>query len=213
MPRKFFRHPPYRPPPPTRRKMIGTLAAAGALLGLDATASAASTKKTRRTRGPTTRRPRPTRSSPWPACATTNATAPPVGTRTGGNADFHPGRSRRLRSLFSTSKVPASSPTSGSPSTPMTTCTSRTSSSAPGGMENLRRRSKRPSATSTASCSANISSTSPPCSSSLLMKALNCYFQMPFDTAAQITLTNEGKVRTNNLYFAIDYTTVAALPA
>ena len=44
------------------------------------------------------------------------------------------------------------------------------------------------------------------------MKALNAYFQMPFDTAAKITLTNEGKVRTNNLYFAIDYTTVPALP-
>jgi len=43
-------------------------------------------------------------------------------------------------------------------------------------------------------------------------KALNCYFQMPFDSAAKITLTNEGKVRTNNLYFAIDYTTVPALP-
>ena len=45
------------------------------------------------------------------------------------------------------------------------------------------------------------------------MKALNAYFQMPFDTAAKITLTNEGKVRTNNLYYAIDYTTVPTLPA
>ena len=45
------------------------------------------------------------------------------------------------------------------------------------------------------------------------MKALNAYFQMPFDTAAKITITNEGKVRTNNLYYAIDYTTVPALPA
>lgn len=44
------------------------------------------------------------------------------------------------------------------------------------------------------------------------MKALNSYFQMPFDSAARITLTNEGKVRTNNLYYAIDYTTVPALP-
>ena len=44
------------------------------------------------------------------------------------------------------------------------------------------------------------------------MKALNAYFQMPFDTAARITLTNEGKIRTSNLYFAIDYTTVPALP-
>ena len=43
-------------------------------------------------------------------------------------------------------------------------------------------------------------------------KALNAYFQMPFDTAAKITITNEGKIRTNNLYYAIDYTTVPALP-
>jgi D-arabinan exo alpha-(1,3)/(1,5)-arabinofuranosidase (non-reducing end) len=44
------------------------------------------------------------------------------------------------------------------------------------------------------------------------MKALNCYFQMPFASAAKITLTNEGKIRTDNLYFAIDYTTVPQLP-
>jgi Protein of unknown function (DUF2961) len=44
------------------------------------------------------------------------------------------------------------------------------------------------------------------------MKALNCYFQMPFASAAKITLTNEGKVRTDNCYFAIDYTTVSQLP-
>ena len=45
------------------------------------------------------------------------------------------------------------------------------------------------------------------------MKALNAYFQMPFDSAARITLTNEGKAPTNNLYFAIDYTTVPSLPS
>jgi len=44
------------------------------------------------------------------------------------------------------------------------------------------------------------------------MKALNCYFQMPFSSAAKITITNEGKIRTDNLYFAIDYTTVPQLP-
>jgi len=44
------------------------------------------------------------------------------------------------------------------------------------------------------------------------MKALNCYFQMPFASAAKITVTNEGKIRTDNLYFAIDYTTVQQLP-
>ena len=45
------------------------------------------------------------------------------------------------------------------------------------------------------------------------MKALNAYFQMPFDSAARITLTNEGKIRTNNLYYAIDYSTVPELPS
>jgi hypothetical protein len=45
------------------------------------------------------------------------------------------------------------------------------------------------------------------------IKALNAYFQMPFESAAHITLTNEGKVRTDNLYFAIDYTAVPALPS
>jgi hypothetical protein len=45
------------------------------------------------------------------------------------------------------------------------------------------------------------------------MKALNAYFQMPFASGAKITLTNEGKVRTNNLYFAVDYVTLPALPA
>jgi len=44
------------------------------------------------------------------------------------------------------------------------------------------------------------------------VKALNAYFQMPFASAAKITLTNEGKIRTDNLYFAIDYTTVPKLP-
>jgi hypothetical protein len=43
-------------------------------------------------------------------------------------------------------------------------------------------------------------------------KALNAYFQMPFASAARITVTNEGKARTDNLYFAIDYTTVTKLP-
>ena len=55
---------------PTRRKMLGTLAAAGALFGLDATASAATTKKDPEPKPPL-RHPRPTPSSPWPACATT----------------------------------------------------------------------------------------------------------------------------------------------
>jgi hypothetical protein len=45
------------------------------------------------------------------------------------------------------------------------------------------------------------------------IKALNAYFQMPFSTSARITVTNEGKVRTNSLYFAIDYVTLPGLPA
>lgn len=44
------------------------------------------------------------------------------------------------------------------------------------------------------------------------VKALNAYFQMPFSTAARVTLTNEGTVRTDNLYYAIDYVTLSELP-
>ncbi len=43
-------------------------------------------------------------------------------------------------------------------------------------------------------------------------KALNSYFEMPFATAAKITVTNEGPKRTDNLYFAVDYVTLASLP-
>src|SRR5208337_3589674 len=45
------------------------------------------------------------------------------------------------------------------------------------------------------------------------IKALNAYFQMPFASSAKLTLTNEGKVRTDNLYFAVDYVTVPEIPA
>jgi len=44
------------------------------------------------------------------------------------------------------------------------------------------------------------------------IKALNAYFQMPFSSSARLTLTNEGKVRTDSLYFAIDYVTLPSLP-
>lgn len=44
------------------------------------------------------------------------------------------------------------------------------------------------------------------------MKALNSYFKMPFARAARMTVTNEGAVRTDNLYFAVDYVTVPELP-
>jgi hypothetical protein len=43
-------------------------------------------------------------------------------------------------------------------------------------------------------------------------KALNAYFKMPFATGAKITLTNEGPERTNSLYYAVDYVTLASLP-
>jgi hypothetical protein len=45
------------------------------------------------------------------------------------------------------------------------------------------------------------------------IKALNAYFQMPFSSAARITVTNEGKVRTDALYFAVDYIILPNLPA
>ena len=45
------------------------------------------------------------------------------------------------------------------------------------------------------------------------IKALNAYFQMPFSHSARLTLTNEGSVRTDSLYFAVDYVTFPALPA
>ena len=45
------------------------------------------------------------------------------------------------------------------------------------------------------------------------VKALNAYFQMPFSTSARITVTNEGTVKTDSFYFAVDYVTMAGLPA
>ena len=44
------------------------------------------------------------------------------------------------------------------------------------------------------------------------IKALNAYFQMPFSHSARIVVANEGKVRTNSLYFAIDYVTLPSIP-
>jgi hypothetical protein len=44
------------------------------------------------------------------------------------------------------------------------------------------------------------------------IKALNAYFQMPFSSSARLTVANEGKVRTDSLYFAVDYVTLNALP-
>ncbi len=44
------------------------------------------------------------------------------------------------------------------------------------------------------------------------VKALNSYFEMPFSSAARFTVTNEGPRRTDSLYFAADYVTLPALP-
>ncbi len=44
------------------------------------------------------------------------------------------------------------------------------------------------------------------------VKALNAYFKMPFSTAARLTVTNDGSVRTDNLYYAVDYVTLPSLP-
>jgi len=38
-------------------------------------------------------------------------------------------------------------------------------------------------------------------------KALNCFFPMPFQKHARITVTNEGSIRTGAFYFNIDYRT------
>lgn len=43
------------------------------------------------------------------------------------------------------------------------------------------------------------------------VKALNAYFKMPFHLA-RITLTNEGIIPTDNLYYAFDYVTLPSLP-
>ncbi len=44
------------------------------------------------------------------------------------------------------------------------------------------------------------------------VKALNSYFQMPFATAARITLENQGPSTVRSLYFAIDYVALPSLP-
>jgi hypothetical protein len=197
---------------PTRRKMLGNLAVAGALLGLDAAVSpAATTKKT-----PEVSAPPPTpapeslfamarlrdykcrRSSSWD--------------RTGGNADFmpvEPGATATLLDVKGPGVITHIWFTINSPD--------------PMHLKNLVLRAWW-DGESAPSIEAPIGDFYGlglgeyfVYQSALLvvapMKALNAYFQMPFDTAAKITLTNEGKVRTNNLYYAIDYTTVPALPA
>jgi hypothetical protein len=45
------------------------------------------------------------------------------------------------------------------------------------------------------------------------MKALNAYFKMPFANGARLSVSNQGSIRTDNLYFAVDYVTLSALPS
>lgn len=44
------------------------------------------------------------------------------------------------------------------------------------------------------------------------VKALNCYFAMPFRRSARITVTNEGKLPVDAFYSNIDYKLVSAVP-
>jgi hypothetical protein len=45
------------------------------------------------------------------------------------------------------------------------------------------------------------------------VKALNAYFPMPFGKSARVSVTNEGKKRTDNFYSNIDYVNLKELPA
>jgi hypothetical protein len=45
------------------------------------------------------------------------------------------------------------------------------------------------------------------------IKALNSYFQMPFSTAARLTVSNDGPDRVHSLYYAVDYVSLPAIPA
>jgi hypothetical protein len=196
---------------PTRRKMIGTLAAAGALLGLDAATAAASTKTTAEPPAPVAPPPAPDalvsmarlrdyksrRSSSWD--------------RTGGNADFTPVDPGASVTLLDT-KGPGV----------ITHIWFTINSNDQMHLKNLVLRAWW-DGESSPSVEAPIGDFYGlmlgeyfTYQSALLavapVKALNCYFQMPFDSSAKITLTNEGKVRTNSLYYAVDYITVPALP-
>ena len=44
------------------------------------------------------------------------------------------------------------------------------------------------------------------------IRALNCYFSMPFRRSARITVTNEGKAQVNSFYSNIDYQVAPSLP-
>src|SRR5437899_3103073 len=44
------------------------------------------------------------------------------------------------------------------------------------------------------------------------IRALNCYFSMPFRRSARVTVTNEGKAPVNSFYSNIDYQIAPSLP-
>ncbi len=195
---------------PTRRKMLGNLAAAGALLGLNAAGAAASTKKAAEAAAPPPalapdalygmarlRDYKCRRSSSWD--------------RTGGNDDsirVEPGQTATLLDVAGAGVI--------------THIWFTINSRDPMHLKNLVLRAWW-DGESSPSIEAPIGDFYGlglgeyfVYQSALLavapMKALNAYFQMPFASAARITLTNEGKVRTDNLYFAIDHTIVPNLP-
>jgi hypothetical protein len=182
---------------PTRRKMLGTLAAAGALLGLNATNAAASTAK---------KAPEPPAPTPPPALDALVSMArlrdykcrrSSSWDRTGGNADFTPLDAGATATLLDV-KGPGV----------ITHIWFTINSDDHMHLKNLVLRAWW-DGESSPSIEAPIGDFYGLMlgdyfvyQSALLvvapMKALNAYFQMPFDTAAKITLTNEGKVRTNN---------------
>ena len=194
---------------PTRRKLLGTMAAAGALLGLNATQSAASAKAAE----PAVPAPAPTpdalfamsrlrdykskRSSSWD--------------KTGGNTDslrVEPGQSATLLEATGAGVI--------------THIWFTINSSDRMHLKNLVLRAwwdgeSAPSIEVPVGDFFGLGLGEYFVYQSALLsvapvKALNSYFQMPFATSAKITITNEGKIRTDNFYFAVDYTTVAKLP-
>jgi hypothetical protein len=197
----------HEPLAPTRRKLIGSMAAAGALLGLSATSAPASPAEPPAPSQPSVpdalfsmarlRDYKCRRSSSWD--------------RTGGNADFvkvEPGQAATLLDAQGAGVI--------------THIWFTINSSDKWHLKNLVLRAWW-DGESSPSIEAPIGDFYGLClgeyftyQSALLsvapMKALNAYFQMPFANGAKVTLTNEGKVRTDNLYFAIDYITNPTLP-
>ncbi len=162
--------------PSTRRKLLGTMAAAGALLGMNAAHASGATPSAEGVAAPP---PAPSPVIPDALFAMARlrdykCRRASSWDRTGGNDDSVPVEPGADRHAARREGHRRRSRTSGSPSTPPTACTSRTSSCAPGGTASRRPPSSRPSATSSASASASTTPTSRRCSSVAPMKALNC---------------------------------------